>query len=213
MPGLLHLSLIASLLLFPSSSTPQKITTVTITAAPAIPSAVPEFRDDAAFTSAILNSTNVCREAHNASAVVWNRTLASFAADYLSGDAVVGAACAFAHSGGPYGENLALGFANATASVEAWGGEEADYDFRRPGFSEATGHFTQLVWKDTSDVGCGRRLCGERGWYLVCEYWPRGNVIGAFADEVDRPESLAARVRAGWLGLVAAGVVGLWIVS
>ncbi|KAI1158409.1 CAP domain-containing protein [Nemania serpens] len=213
MPRLLHFSIFASLLLFFSPfSSAQKITTVTITAAPTIPSAVPQFTDEDTFTSAILNSTNVYREAHNASAVAWNRTLASFAADYLKSDAV-GAACAFAHSGGPYGENLALGYANATASVEAWGDEGARYNFHKPGFSEATGHFTQLVWKNTSAVGCGRRLCGERGWYLVCEYWPRGNVIGAFAGEVDEPENSAARMRAGWLGLVAVGVVGLWIVS
>ncbi|KAI1191827.1 CAP domain-containing protein [Nemania serpens] len=208
MPRLLHFPILASLLLFPLPCSPQKITTVTITAAPTIPSAVPQFVDDDAFTSAILNSTNVYREAHNASSVVWNRTLASFAKDYLDS-----AACAFAHSGGPYGENLALGYANATASVEAWGDEGAKYNFGKPGFTEATGHFTQLVWKNTSDVGCGRRLCGAKGWYLVCEYWPRGNVVGAFAGEVDKPENSAARTRGGWLGLVAVGAVVLWIVS
>lgn len=68
------------------------------------------------------------------------------------------------------------------------GAQEAqDYNYSRPGFSEQTGHFTQLVWKDTTTVGCGRRLCGTRGWYLVCEYWPRGNVVGEFSDEVDPP--------------------------
>jgi hypothetical protein len=53
-----------------------------------------------------------------------------------------------------------------------------------------TGHFTQLVWKDTTSVGCGRTECNGRddggapGWYLVCEYWPHGNVIGAFEENV-----------------------------
>ncbi|KAI1119023.1 CAP domain-containing protein [Nemania sp. NC0429] len=218
MPRSLPFALFASLLLFPPPASSQKISTITITAAPAIPSAVPQFTDGETFTSAILNSTNAYRSAHNASAVVWNGTLASFATDYLASDKV-GAACAFAHSGGPYGENLAIGYADATASVEAWGDEGGEYDFGKPGFSEATGHFTQLVWKDTSAVGCGRRLCGERGWYLVCEYWPRGNVVGAFADEVDGPEkssapALSSRGGGGWFwrGLVAAGVVALWIV-
>ncbi|RWA13894.1 hypothetical protein EKO27_g1223 [Xylaria grammica] len=184
-------------------------TTIIVTAAPAIPSTVPEFVSDAAFTSAILNSTNVYREAHNASEVVWNETLEAFAADYLD---EVGAGCTFAHSGGPYGENLAIGYANATASVEAWGDEGRKYNFRKPGFSEATGHFTQLVWKNTTDVGCGRRLCGERGWYLVCEYWPRGNVIGAFQDEVDKSENSSTGIRPRWLSIATIGVF-IWILS
>ena len=66
--------------------------------------------------------------------------------------------------GGPYGENLAEGFTNITEAVDAWGGEQADYDFNNPGFSEQTGHFTQLVWKATTTVGCGRINCnGENG--------------------------------------------------
>ncbi|KAI1128759.1 PR-1-like protein [Nemania abortiva] len=184
-------ALLTALLSLTHSTTAQR-TTIVITEAPSIPSAVPEYVDNSTFTSAILNSTNVYRAAHNASAVTWNTTLESFASDYLASDVVGGDDCNFAHSGGPYGENLAIGYANATASVEAWGDEGEEYNYNDPGFSEATGHFTQLVWKDTSDVGCGRKLCGERGWYLVCEYWPRGNVIGAFQGEVDKPVSSGA---------------------
>ncbi len=87
---------------------------------------------------------------------------------------------------GPYGENLAMGYPSAAASVDAWGDERSEYNYDDPSFSEATGHFTQLVWKDSTQVGCARTLCGSHGWYLVCEYWPRGNVIGQFADEVAR---------------------------
>lgn len=65
----------------------------------------------------------------------------------------------------------------------------SEYNYSDPNFTEETGHFTQLVWKNTTTVGCGSRLCGERGWYLVCEYWPRGNVIGEFGDQVDRPKN------------------------
>ncbi|KAI0466671.1 CAP domain-containing protein [Xylaria cf. heliscus] len=200
---LVQLSTIFAALLLAQPASSQK-TTAVVTVAPSIPSSVPQFVDDETFMSAILNSTNFYRGEHNATAVEWNETLSGFATDYLNGDAV-GADCKFAHSGGPYGENLALGYPNATASVEAWGNERAKYDFDNPGFTEDTGHFTQLVWKSTTDVGCGRRLCGERGWYLVCEYWPRGNIIGAFKDQVDR-ESAAGRVRSGWLGFAATGV-------
>lgn len=70
-----------------------------------------------------------------------------FATDYLD------SSCEFKHSGGPYGENLAIGCSNATSCVEAWGNERDVYDFSNPQFTEETGHFTQLVWNDTTDVG------------------------------------------------------------
>lgn len=162
--------------------------TVVVTVAAPIPSNEPSFSKDATFTSAILNSTNFYRGEHNASDVTWNDTLADFASDYLADNDD----CVFEHSGGPYGENLAIGYPNATASIEAWGDERDEYDFKHPDFTHETGHFTQLVWKDTTDVGCDRKLCGHSGWYLVCEYWPRGNVIGQFADEVDRESRAAA---------------------
>ncbi|KAI3324647.1 PR-1-like protein [Xylariaceae sp. AK1471] len=205
---LLRFSALAALLLFTASVSSQK-TTVVVTAAPTIPSTAPEFVDEDTFTSAILNSTNFYRDAHNASAVAWNKTLESFAADYL--DKVGDEDCKFAHSGGPYGENLALGCSNATSCVEAWGDEGKKYNYQKGKFSEDTGHFTQLVWKNTTDVGCGKRLCGEKGWYLVCEYWPRGNVIGAFKDEVNEPESAAVRIRSGWLVSFMMGVF-LWVI-
>jgi hypothetical protein len=208
---LLQLSALAALLLFTAPTFAQK-TTVIVTAAPTIPSEAPQFTDEDAFTSAVLNSTNFYRAAHNASAVAWNDTLATFAADYLEDDVGSGDDCKFAHSGGPYGENLALGCSNATSCVEAWGEERKKYDYRAGKFSEDTGHFTQLVWKNTTDVGCGKRLCGAKGWYLACEYWPRGNVVGAFKEEVNKPVNAAARrSRSNWLVSFMLGVF-LWII-
>jgi uncharacterized protein YkwD len=61
--------------------------------------------------------------------------------------------------GGPTGENLAAGYANASNAVDAWADERTAYDFNNPGFSESTGHFTQVVWKATTTVGCGRVDC------------------------------------------------------
>lgn len=153
--------------------------TVVVTVPAAIPSNEPSYKDTKVFTSAILNSTNFYRAEHNASDLAWNKTLATFADKYL--DEVE---CDFKHSGGPYGENLAQGYPTAAQGVEGWGDERNEYDFKKGEFTHETGHFTQLVWKNTSTVGCGRRLCGENGWYLVCEYWPRGNVIGEFTKEV-----------------------------
>lgn len=161
----------------------------TVTVAAALPSTAPQLVNDTLFVSAILNSTNFFRSEHNATAATWNATIAAFAAAYLENDTD----CTFAHSGGPYGENIAIGCSDAASCVDAWGNERGEYDFSSPAFTETTGHFTQLVWKDSTTVGCGRRLCTgssssekNTGWFLVCEYWPRGNIIGRFGEEVGR---------------------------
>ncbi|XP_011871305.1 PREDICTED: venom allergen 3-like [Vollenhovia emeryi] len=48
-------------------------------------------------------------------------------------------------------------------------------------FDPATGHYTQIVWADTTKIGCGRIKYQENGWnvhYLVCNYGKSGNWIG-----------------------------------
>ena len=124
----------------------------------------------------ILNSTNFYRYEHNATALTWNSSLASYAQSWASH-------CQWHHSGGPYGENLAAGYPNVATAVDGWGNERAKYNFKTPtGFSEATGHFTQLVWKSTTSTGCAAVNCtgkgGMDGFFLVCEYYPPGNVVG-----------------------------------
>jgi len=156
------------------------VSTITETATAASNSAAAastQYTSSSAFETAMLNGHNFYRAEHNASALTWNTTSASYASTWSQ-------KCAFKHSGGPTGENLAAGYSNATATVDAWGGERASYDFGHGGFSETTGHFTQVVWKATTTVGCARTDCGgddaTPGWYVVCEYYPPGNVVGAF---------------------------------
>ena len=42
------------------------------------------------------------------------------------------------------------------------------------------GHFTQVIWKDTQYVGCGQAQSstGVRMIYIVCNYYPPGNIAG-----------------------------------
>ncbi|EGZ68335.1 PR-1-like protein [Neurospora tetrasperma FGSC 2509] len=172
--------------------------TITATTTPSntpASSSAPSFLNPALFTSALLNSTNFYRAQHNASAVIYNDTLSSFASHYLdklglpssssssssssskskSKSSSTTTKCELTHSHGPYGENLALGCSDVQSCVEMWGDERAKYDFgSQAKFGEDTGHFTQLVWKDTTDVGCAARWCqgwnaGRGGWYLVSQ--------------------------------------------
>ena len=110
------------------------------------------------------------------------------------------------------GENLAAAYNNITAAIDGWGNERKLYNFKDGEFSHETGHFTQLVWRNTTTVGCGRKFCdgenGVQGWFLVCEYYPQGNVETQFVDNVKSQSSgkvdciLGAECPSGAEGLV-----------
>jgi pathogenesis-related protein 1 len=67
---------------------------------------------------------------------------------------------------------------SATQVVDAWGAESAYYspasDACAP--NRQCGHYTQLVWPSTEEVGCGMSVCPTLGQVWVCNYRPRGNV-------------------------------------
>lgn len=134
----------------------------------------------------LLAAHNEHRAKHCAPPLTWSNDVARAAqgwADRLARD------CSFQHSGSRYGENLWAGTDGAFSTrevVAAWYAEAAKYDFRRPGFSMSTGHFTQLVWVATRRIGCGTATCkGNRIW--VCNYDPPGNVEGQFRENVRPP--------------------------
>ena len=85
------------------------------------------------------------------------------------------------------GENLAMhsdkGLLSKTnVATQMWYDELTDpgYDFSNPGFGAGTGHFTQVVWKGSTELGCG-----ISGVYVVCRYCNEaGNMSGAFPQNV-----------------------------
>jgi hypothetical protein len=70
--------------------------------------------------------------------------------------------------------------------VDSWYGESTAYDFAAPGFSTKTGHFTQVVWRSSRELGCAKASCGGLDFW-VCRYSPAGNVAGAFPANVPKP--------------------------
>lgn len=47
------------------------------------------------------------------------------------------------------------------------------------------GHYTQIIWPDTQEVGCATAV-NTRHKVLVCRYWPAGNVLGFRLDPTER---------------------------
>jgi uncharacterized protein YkwD len=132
-----------------------------------------------------VNAHNRYRTKHCAPPLTWSTKLAEVAQKWA--DTMKAKGCTFEHSGDKrYGENLAGGTSGALdpeATVGMWYDEIKEYTFPDGGFSMKTGHFTQLVWRSTKHVGCGRTTCKGMDLY-VCNYDPPGNWEGQYRKEV-----------------------------
>jgi hypothetical protein len=152
------------------------------------PPPAPEAKKPAAKGSVadqFVEAHNRFRAKHCAPPLTWSKKLADVAQDWA--DELKKKGCMFGHSPGmKYGENLGAGSIGAldpSSTVEMWYDEIKKYKFPNGGFSMQTGHFTQLVWRDTRQVGCGHVQCKGNDIY-VCEYDPPGNVEGEWRTQV-----------------------------
>jgi len=133
-----------------------------------------------------LDAHNAYRALHGVPPVTWSDTLADSAQAWAD-------ACPSAHSSSGYGENMAFAtyILAPTEVVALWSSEEPLYPYGEPAWNPAWGHFTQVVWKGTTQIGCGFKTgCG--GSYAnvwVCQYNPPGNYIGQFEENVLPPVS------------------------
>jgi uncharacterized protein YkwD len=121
-----------------------------------------------------LSRHNAYRARHGSPPLKWDPSLEASAAAFVAG-------CPTGHSGERgKGENMAWGYRTWDQAVAAWYREVEAYDFDKPGFNGGTGHFTQLVWRDSRLVGCASNASCEGGqmpaW--VCQYSPPGNIMG-----------------------------------
>lgn len=146
------------------------------------------------FPTRILATHNAERAALGLAPLVWDDRLGVQAAQYAF---KLATSRRFAHSvpssRGPTGENLWMGTRRAFSiekMVANWSSERRLFKpgifpaISRTGSWHEVGHYTQMVWPATRRVGCA--LASNAGEdYLVCRYFPAGNVHG----QALRPQS------------------------
>ncbi|KAK8074448.1 hypothetical protein PG997_009111 [Apiospora hydei] len=160
---------------------------------------------------AAVNSHNQHRSNHSAPEAQWDDRIAGYAAN-------TAASCKYAHDmkqgDADYGQNIAmwglssgaekLGDVGAInmAITDMWYNGELNlflpsyYGEASPDMTnfEKWGHFSQLVWKESTKVGCQAQFCPKGTmndimdtWFMVCNYYPAGNMGGGYAKNVLRP--------------------------
>jgi hypothetical protein len=144
--------------------------------------------------------------------LTYNATLAGFAKTIAEN-------CVWGHDmtqgGGGYGQNIVqngrlpwtgvdVASAAAFGITEQWyNGEEpfyaSSYGLDNPNTGADVLHFTQVVWKATTSVGCHTAQCAQGTVdgraptaYTVCNYFPPGNFGGQYAKNVARGKGTAA---------------------
>ncbi|KAI3428030.1 hypothetical protein D9Q98_006416 [Chlorella vulgaris] len=138
----------------------------------------------------VLTVLNQIRAKFNAPPVKWNAALASASQQHAN-------KCRWEHSLDA-GENIffTYGYQYPIDGLDAcayadktWASQAASYNFKNPGVSRDGGqthHFTQLVWRETSQVGCGVARCpnlansgtDQPSDFVVCQYLDSGNWLG-----------------------------------
>ncbi|MCB0640702.1 MAG: hypothetical protein KDC44_03645 [Phaeodactylibacter sp.] len=172
-----------------SPSTPPTETGVG-SSSPATTTAVPTADPQPAAMQGMLETHNAYRSEVGVPPLQWSDKLAQVASEWAT--ELQRRGCKMEHrphSGqwdSPYGENIywSKGMARTPTHVaENWADEKASFDYEHANYSNFTsngkvvGHYTQMVWRQTTHVGCAMRKCGDAEIW-VCNYEPAGNWMG-----------------------------------
>lgn len=118
--------------------------------------------------------------------LIWDAGLAQNASDWSEG-CYWGHTPSRSYNGSYFGENLAANTGSNGSiedSVQRWVNEHTDYNYSSNSSTGVTGHYTQVVWGNTTRVGCGVAYCPSieglswGGQIFTCQYQPGGNYGG-----------------------------------
>lgn len=139
------------------------------------------------FEQAVLAEHNRLRARHSAPPLKLNPAISRYAQEWANN---LAARNTMQHrSSNKYGENLYACYGKTNVegedAVKSWYDEVKYYRFGQPspGNFSQVGHFTQVVWKESRELGVGIAKNGS-SVYVVCNYHPPGNFMGKYASNV-----------------------------
>ncbi|KAK9076800.1 hypothetical protein SSX86_005134 [Deinandra increscens subsp. villosa] len=132
------------------------------------------------FINDFISIQNQARTTLRMPPLVWDTKLARYADVYAKRRQQD---CLLKHSNGAYGENIFWGSGdgwNPAQAAAAWVAERRWYSYGSNSCNgQECGHYTQIIWKTSSRIGCARVTCFQgRGVFMICNYDPPGNYIG-----------------------------------
>lgn len=136
------------------------------------------------FGKEALEAHNNFRKAHQAPPLTWSSALARDAEAWAKQIAREGR---LRHDDTKDGENVFMVFGreiDGNDAVNSWYSEVKDYNFSKSGYQSNTGHFTQVVWKGSKELGIGRAKSADGKVFVVGRYRPAGNNMRAFKENV-----------------------------
>jgi len=104
-----------------------------------------------------------------------------------------------AYKGDRVGENVASRWSNGKCDYTAdqvadhWYAENSKFSYdKEPPNVQGIGNFTQMVWKSSKEIGIGKAFLtkdNDSRVIVVCNYYPAGNVLRHFLENVLPPNS------------------------
>lgn len=126
----------------------------------------------------VLDVNNLYRWALNLDSVSYNYSLEKEAKEWAlvlaEKDRLI-----HAISRNKHGENLAKAsyVFSVVDATNMWGIERLDYNHFTRHKKNVVGHYTQMVWQGTSEIGCALAKNEKGNYFSVCRYNPHGNII------------------------------------
>ena len=136
---------------------------------------------DTALQRSILIEHNKERKILNIPNLTWNEEIALYAEEWALQLAEEDNSIHH-RSGDNYGENISWISSmpdDISEGVAMWNEEKVYFKYKPIGNDWAkSGHYTQVIWKNTTQVGCGCAVSHSGAFFFVCNYYPPGNYIG-----------------------------------
>ena len=145
----------------------------------------------------VLEQHNLYREKHGACPMTYSTAIEDYVMTSPAFQDICNTGSLKHNTGNSYGENIAMVGTSGATNIGLWDAAEAvknwyclEENCYDGAFWSQILRFSQVVWKDSLQIGCG--LCSvDTRMYIMCNYHVKGNHVSQFGSQVGAPGSTA----------------------